>query len=523
MSASVSEELMSTRPSVRKAHLRHGVTGAVALPTATQSSAALQLCSNKPTLRLWSEDRRRAGGEVVAREVTAPASPPTSTPPHEALSEQGEDGSPAPRHPPPMELGSRAEEGGTSYSAPADLTREVFPPADGGEVPPALPSHPPVSGGYTSGNYGGEREEGIVESTRSYLARLSLEDAVVALERLQFLMMAHTAAVTTRSGSASDGASPPPPVRACPSAVHVDPFKLSKRPLEDIAEELCTQLRELSSTYEVASAAERWLMGVGPSRSEGVPDVRQLPAGDGDAAAAPLSRVEPGLNEDMMGTFGPMISTQLIATVRSDAEVETNHSGDTGDSWGAIDLNKANPGPSIAYKPQRPSLPPLHPPQQRCNGGAATGAAASVSFTYPDGTTVCFPTSTFGELVSTQSGLGTTQASPLLATGTGTSLHFPTVSASTQTEPVPRTGATGAPPVVSVNVPVLSKRGPSTCDGSTAATGMDSELLHSYLTALESRLSEKQRLEALEEARGNAARKLAVSYPLNGVVAPLSR
>lgn len=351
------------------------------------------------------------------------------------------------------------------------------PPPVFSTTPPGLPSHPALDGVIGGGC--NEREEGIVESTRSYLARLSLEDAAVALARLQQLMMRHTAAVTaSREGGTTAIALPPSPRQA-----HVDPFKLSTRPLEDIAEELCTQLCQLGNTYEATSAAERSLLGLDRkcSPSDAVLGVVNPLVYTNDAVAPLGGAIHGGLNSDMMGTFGPMISTMQTVSAAPDAEAEMRHSGNTDESWGVIDLNKANPGPCLAVLPV---------PSTQC--------------TYPDGTTVSFPRSTFGDLVSTGSGPATSRSANASASLANVPGRHSVCSVSTQTDLAGHLISTSgaAPPLAPMNIPALNRKEPAVRSSAAAASTMDQEVLRSYLKALESRLTEKQRLEALREARG---------------------
>lgn len=328
-----------------------------------------------------------------------------------------------------------------------------------------------------------------MESTRTYLTRLSLEDAVVALERLRFLMMSHTAAVTGNQGdgtaSAAEVLAPPPPQQ-----MHVDPFKLSKRPLEVIAEELCSQLRRLTTAYAVASAADRCLLGVSDARRPTQPFLTSPTGQEKLAGASPLGGMcgdavdddEDGMNMnannnnnnnngDLLGTFGPMVSTQhMMTTIRSNSEggnfLDSRMSVETDDSWGVIDLHKPNPGPRIAY-PQRED--------------SETGQDFnSTVYKYPNGMVVSYPLSTFGELVSTESGQGTTNRSRG-ATLLGTERRV-TVSDGTQT------------------------------DDTLEPTKKEKDL-QAYVKALEARLTEKQRLEAMRESRG--AKKSGISETLS--------
>ncbi|KPA82267.1 hypothetical protein ABB37_03375 [Leptomonas pyrrhocoris] len=319
--------------------------------------------------------------------------------------------------------------------------------------PPALPLHRATTSHDISPSDSEESEAGIVESSRSYLTRLSLEDAVVALERLRFLMMSHTAAVTGSQADKAESAAVQPPQQT-----HVDPFKLSKRPLEDIAEELCSQLRRLTTAYAVASAADRCLLGVSDGRPPSQPSI-SIPSAQEKLLAAPSFDAAAG-GVQLLGTFGPMVSTQqLMTTVRSNAGdgnfLDSPNSVGSDGSCGAIDLHKPNPGPRIAYPPRE------------CSEGALD--FGSTVYKYPNGTVVTFPISTFGELVSTESGQGTTLRSRG-NTFMSTERRI-TVSDGTQT------------------------------DDSLGPMKKEKEL-QAYVKALEARLTEKQRLEAMRESRG---------------------
>jgi hypothetical protein len=350
-------------------------------------------------------------------------------------------------------------------------------------APPSLPQHRASTSRDATLGGSEESEVGIVESSRSYLTRLSLEDAVVALERLRFLMMSHTAAVTGSQLDTNQTA-----VVLPPQQMHVDPFKLSKRPLEDIAEELCSQLRRLTTAYAVASAADRCLLGVPDSRRPTQPFISSPTAARDPLDSAPLTSSAEGKkdvdnsstngnNGDLLGTFGPMVSTRCaMMNFRSNSDgnfLDSRMSGETDDSWGVIDLHKPNPGPRIAY-----------PPREDSDAGVDFG---STVYKYPNGMVVSYPISTFGDLVSTESGQGTVGRSRG-ATLLGSERHI-TVSDGTQT------------------------------DDTLEPTKKEKEL-QAYVKALEARLTEKQRLEAMRESRG--AKKSGISETLSKLARPMS-
>lgn len=390
-------------------------------------------------------------GNLPGRKTSVPAKPPSRK-----------------SHPPAASSNTEANSG--SHNAPnlfSSSSSMATEKTGQRSAPPSLPLHRPTNSHDAAVNGSEESDGGIVESSRSYLTRLSLEDAVVALERLRFLMMSHTAAVTGSQAEQRAAAEALP----SPQQMHVDPFKLSKRPLEDIAEELCSQLRRLTSAYAVASAADRCLLGV--------KDPRRPTAPFADNPMAPLPAlpdvgvkdVAEGNEGELLGTFGPMVSTlHMMRTIDVPSDganlLDTHLSAETEDSWEAIDLHKPNPGPRIAY-PQR--------------GDSETGQDfGSTVYKYPNGTVVSYPVSTFGELVSTESGQGTT---------------FRSRGANT----------------IDVERRVMVSDGTQT-DDSLEPTKKEKDL-QAYVKALESYLTEKQRLQAMRESRG--AKKSSISESLS--------
>ncbi|CAD2214996.1 hypothetical protein AGDE_12664 [Angomonas deanei] len=287
-----------------------------------------------------------------------------------------------------------------------------------------------------------DAEEDIVDSSRSFLTRLSLEEAVAVLHRLQELMMRHIATVT-------DSANNLPPREALPSIPEIDPFKLSKRPLEEIAEELSKQLQELVDAYEASSAADRSLMGFRDRK----PTEPFVGGSEINTTFGPLVDTQSG-QKTHDATFGPMFNTKVIGTTDGGAEEEKRATGQEGQS-------------------------------------SVFGEMYSTQYTYPNGTVISFPKSTFGEMVDTKS---------------AASVCIPRVSISrdrkaigTQTDPL--------------DIPAADPASTTTTQSKTGAP-MDRALLDRYLKALEGRLSQKEQLDALREAKRDL-RKDAGAESLN--------
>ncbi|KAL7696331.1 hypothetical protein N2W54_007064 [Lotmaria passim] len=449
-------------------------TAAAAASTATVEDARQQRSNRPVKARVSGTSRSSLSAETPSTSPRVEAAAGTAPPPTQRSSRCS-----APAKPPSHKKHSKPPSDANANSNDNNINVDSLCSSMGTEktvqrsVPPSLPQHRATTSRDATLGGSEESEASIVESSRSYLTRLSLEDAVVALERLRFLMMSHTAAVTGSQLESCRAAEVLPPQQA-----HVDPFKLSKRPLEDIAEELCSQLRRLTSAYAVASAADRCLLGVSDSRQSLVANPRacKKPLGSVDAPLPPSTNaagvdVEVDNTGDLLGSFGPMVSTQhLMTTTGSNTDsanfLDSRLSFETDDSWGVIDLHKPNPGPRIAY-PQR----------EDSENGQEFG---STVYKYPNGTVVSYPMSTFGELVSTESGQGTTYRSRG-ATLLNSERHF-LVSDGTQT------------------------------DDTLEPTKKEKEL-QAYLRALEGRLTEKQRLEAMRESRG--AKKSGISATLS--------
>lgn len=369
-------------------------------------------------------------------------------------------------------------------------------------------------------------DDGIVASSRLTLARMSFDSVVVAAARLQDLMVAHAAAVTSArqqqlgQGAAEGGRSASAGAPPAPAMIRIDANSLSKRPLHEIADDLATQLEELGVAYQASSRAERQLLGVPatPGAGAAIPgrglSVKQLRAVGGgqdvpsNCPAAIRRQVTPppafarrsaypaAVDSALLGgdTFGSMTSTQLLGS-GGDLDLIPGAGDQHHNEW-MIDVGRANPGPRLV----------------------GNNTNRNNQFTYPDGTTVNFPISTFGELVHTEfldtdraGGWAEVVAPPRIFGQVLNNNNTPAtdsndVSAHVDPNAAPHPpiiGASSQPPArpptrTSSNPMPLYDRGASP---SPVGNGMRAELMQSYITALEERLSEKQRLEAMRDAR----------------------